>query len=30
MSRAEFLLALDRYRLFPFEARLRDLEAGLA
>jgi predicted HTH domain antitoxin len=29
MSRVEFLLALGRYKVFPFEAELRDLEAGL-
>jgi predicted HTH domain antitoxin len=27
MSRVEFLLALERYRVFPFEAELRELEA---
>jgi predicted HTH domain antitoxin len=26
MSRVEFLLELGRYRVFPFEAELRDLE----
>jgi len=30
MSRVEFLLTLGRYRVFPLEAELRDLEAGLA
>lgn len=30
MSRVEFLLALGRYQVFPFEAELRDLEAGRA
>lgn len=30
MSRVEFLSILGRYRVFPFEAELRDLEAGLA
>jgi predicted HTH domain antitoxin len=29
MSRVEFLLALGRYKVFPFEAELEDLEAGL-
>jgi predicted HTH domain antitoxin len=28
MSRAEFLLSIGRYKVFPFEAELRDLEAG--
>ncbi len=28
MSRVEFLLALERYRVFPFEAELRELEAS--
>jgi predicted HTH domain antitoxin len=28
MSRVEFLLTLERYRVFPFEAELRELEAG--
>ena len=28
MSRVEFLLALGRYKVFPFEAELRDLEQG--
>ena len=28
MSRIEFLLALGRYRVFPFEAELHDLETG--
>jgi predicted HTH domain antitoxin len=27
MSRVEFLLALGRYRVFPFEHELRELEA---
>jgi predicted HTH domain antitoxin len=27
MSRVEFLLCLSRYRIFPFEAELRDLES---
>jgi len=27
VSRVEFLLALGRYKVFPFEAELRDLEA---
>jgi len=27
MSRVEFLLALSRYRVFPLEAELRDLES---
>jgi predicted HTH domain antitoxin len=26
MSRVEFLLALERYKVFPLEAELRDLE----
>ena len=30
MSRVEFLLNLGRYKVFPFESELRDLEAGLA
>lgn len=30
MSRVEFLLALGRYKVFPFEAELRDLESGHA
>jgi len=30
MSRVEFLLALGRYKVFPFEAELRDLETGNA
>ena len=29
MSRVEFLLALGRYKVFPFEAELHDLEAAL-
>ena len=28
MSRVEFLLALGRYKVFPFEAELRDLETS--
>lgn len=28
MSRVEFLANLGRYKVFPFEAELRDLEAG--
>jgi predicted HTH domain antitoxin len=28
MSRVEFLLTLERYRVFPFEAELRELEAA--
>ncbi len=28
MSRVEFLLALGRYKVFPLESELRDLEAG--
>jgi predicted HTH domain antitoxin len=28
MSRVEFLLSLGRYKVFPLEAELRDLEAG--
>lgn len=27
MSRVEFLLALSRYKVFPFQAELNDLEA---
>ena len=30
MYRVEFLLALGRYRAFPFEAELRDPESGHA
>ncbi len=30
MSRVEFLLALGRYKVFPFESELRDLEAANA
>lgn len=30
MSRVEFLLALGRYKVFPFEAELRDLESDHA
>jgi predicted HTH domain antitoxin len=30
MSRVEFLLELGRYKVFPFEAELRDLESGNA
>ena len=29
MSRVEFLLAMERYKVFPLEAELRDLEAVL-
>ncbi len=28
MSRVEFLLSLGKYKVFPFEAELRDLESG--
>jgi predicted HTH domain antitoxin len=28
MSRVEFLANLGRYKVFPFEAELRDLESG--
>lgn len=28
MSRVEFLLSLGRYRVFPLETELQDLEAG--
>ena len=28
MSRVEFLLSLGRYKVFPLEAELQDLEAG--
>jgi predicted HTH domain antitoxin len=28
MSRVEFLLALGRYKVFPFEAELQDLESA--
>ena len=28
MPRVEFLLSLGRYKVFPLEAELRDLEAG--
>lgn len=28
MSRVEFLLSLGRYKVFPFEAELRELGAG--
>jgi predicted HTH domain antitoxin len=28
MPRVEFLLALGRYKVFPFEAELKDLESG--
>ena len=28
MSRVEFLSSLGRYKVFPFESELRDLEAG--
>jgi predicted HTH domain antitoxin len=30
MPRVEFLLTLDRYKVFPFEAELRDLETDRA
>ena len=30
MPRVEFLLELGRYKVFPFEAELRDLEMGHA
>lgn len=30
MSRVEFLLSLGRYKVFPFEAELRDLEKTYA
>ena len=30
MGRVEFLLSLPRYKVFPFEAELRDLEAQIA
>ncbi|MGQ9626138.1 MAG: UPF0175 family protein [Anaerolineae bacterium] len=30
LSRVEFLLALGRYKVFPFEAELRDLERSHA
>jgi predicted HTH domain antitoxin len=30
MPRVEFLLTLERYKVFPFEAELRDLEADRA
>jgi predicted HTH domain antitoxin len=30
MTRVEFLLDLRRYKVFPFEAELRDLEAARA
>ena len=30
MPRVEFLLTLGRYKVFPFEAELRDLEGGHA
>ena len=30
MGRVEFLLSLPRYKVFPFEAELRDLEAQVA
>ncbi len=30
MSRVEFLLSLGRYKVFPFEAELRDLEQSHA
>jgi hypothetical protein len=28
MPRVELLMALGRYKVFPFEAELRELEAG--
>lgn len=30
MPRVEFLLTLERYKVFPFEAELQDLEHGYA
>ncbi len=30
MSRIEFLMALGRYKIFPFESELNDLESGNA
>ena len=30
MGRVEFLLSLPRYKVFPFEAELRDLEGNVA
>lgn len=30
MSRVEFLLTLERYKVFPFEAELQDLEGDYA
>ncbi len=30
MSRVEFLLSLGRYKVFPFESELRDLESSHA
>lgn len=30
MSRVEFLLSLGRYKVFPFEAELQDLESAYA
>ncbi|HSE83166.1 MAG TPA: UPF0175 family protein [Thermodesulfobacteriota bacterium] len=30
MSRVEFFLTLERYKVFPFEAELRDLESSHA
>lgn len=30
MPRVEFLLTLERYKVFPFEAELRDLESNYA
>ena len=30
LTRIEFLQALDRYEVFPFEAELKDLESGHA
>ncbi len=29
MPRVEFLLSLGRYKVFPFEAELKELESGL-
>lgn len=28
MSRVEFLMSLERYKIFPFESELTDLESG--
>ena len=30
MARVEFLLTLGRYKVFPFQAELQDLESGVA